>query len=358
MPVFEMHIPLAIGLRLLNRTPAAWNTPLQLDLWSEGKAPGLDRRIAADLLELHRGLGLDVIRCPSSAETPRSVRKINDETWLLNGVRYSWLSGSLWRREWPNVKPETVAEENRAGTDETREGLMENLSVLRRLKSLASDEFFLTYDADGSWGPVVSNPPLLQNVLQWMYTQPSLVEDMLDSFTSAAVRLGEAALDEGADAILMCVDYGHSGGPWMRPDHFKRFVKPRLKRQCEAFRRRGGFTVLHSDGNIAPVLADVVDAGIDAYQGIDVHAGMDLQSVKELYGSRIALIGNVSPHVLEFGSGLDVEREVARCLNAAAPGGGYILSASANISIGTNLRNFRTMLERARRSGSYPAGTS
>ncbi len=357
VPVFEMHIPPPMGSKLLGRTPVAWNPPLQLDLWSQGKTQGLDRRIVQDLLELHRSLGLDMIRCPGSAEAWKTVGKTANGSWVVDGVRYSWLSGSLWRRDWPCVDQDAVMERARGEAEAAREELWSNLAVLRGLNRIAPGEFFLTYDADGSWGPIVSNPPLLVKALQWMYTRPGLVEALLDSLTSTAIESGETALDEGADGILMCVDYGHSRGPWMTPEHFRRFVKPRLKRQCEAFKRRGGFALLHSDGNIEPILAEVVDAGIDAYQGIDVHAGMDLQAVKQLYGSRVALIGNVSPHVLEFGSSLDVAREVARCIDTAGPSGGYVLSASANISIGTNVGNFRTMIDKARRSGTYPVQT-
>lgn len=358
VPVFEMHIPPPMASHLLGRTPIAWNTPLQLSLTSQGRTQGLDVKVAQDLLELHRSLGLDMIRCPGSAETPRTVSKVDAETWLINGIRHSWLSGSLWQRDWPSFEPDVIAREIRDGAKATCGQLSKSVSVLRGLRHTAPMEFFLTFDADGSWGPVVSNPPLLRNVLQWMYTRPGLVDDLLDSLTSAAIQSGQVALEDGADAILMCVDYGHARGPWMRPDHFRRFVKPRLRRQCEAFKSRGGFALLHSDGNIEPILAEVVDAGIGAYQGIDLHAGMDLGRVKELYGARIALIGNVSPHVLEFGTGLDVAKEVRRCLNAAAPGGGYILSASANVSIGTNAENFRTMMDRARESGSYPSRRS
>ncbi|RLE78793.1 MAG: hypothetical protein DRJ51_08915, partial [Thermoprotei archaeon] len=91
-----------------------------------------------------------------------------------------------------------------------------------------------------------------------------------------------------------------------------------------------------------------------AYQGIDIMAGMDLEEVKAKYGDRICLVGNVDPRVIEFGSKEDVKREVDRCLSQAGPGGGYILSASANISANTNFENFIQMLVYAKKKGRYP----
>ncbi|MBS7649009.1 hypothetical protein KEJ17_05135, partial [Candidatus Bathyarchaeota archaeon] len=105
---------------------------------------------------------------------------------------------------------------------------------------------------------------------------------------------------------------------------------------------------VHSDGNIMPLLADMVDAGINAYQGIDVTAGMSLKEVKEKYGDRICLVGNVDPRIIEFGTRQDVEKEVERCLREGGKEG-YVLSASANVSINTNAQNFIHMVEYAKK---------
>ena len=42
-------------------------------------------------------------------------------------------------------------------------------------------------------------------------------------------------------------------------------MKPALERHVKAFKRKEAFVVLHSDGDIAPLLPDIVDAGVDAY---------------------------------------------------------------------------------------------
>jgi uroporphyrinogen decarboxylase len=91
---------------------------------------------------------------------------------------------------------------------------------------------------------------------------------------------------------------------------------------------------------------------VDAYQGIDVMAGMSLAEVKRRYGGRICLVGNVDPRVIEFGALEDVEREVDRCLREGGREG-YVLSASANVSVCTNARNFVHMVEYAKRKGVF-----
>lgn len=187
----------------------------------------------------------------------------------------------------------------------------------------------------------------------WVYTHPEAVEALIDFYTRKAIEIGKWAIDEGADAIQLCVDYGHKTEPWLSPEMFRRFVKPALKQHCDAFKSKGAFVVLHSDGYTVPILPDMVDAGISAYQGIDVTAGMSLKYVKEHYGDRICLVGNVDPRILEFGNADDIFQEVNRCIRDGSPDGGYILSASASVCSNTNVENFLLMLELTKKLGTY-----
>jgi len=125
-------------------------------------------------------------------------------------------------------------------------------------------------------------------------------------------------------------------------------------RHVNAFKRKGAFVVLHSDGNIAPLLPDIVDAGVDACRGIDMMAGISLADVKKRYGDKLCLVGKVDPRLIKFGASEDVEREVDRCLREGGKEG-YVLSASANVSVCTNTRNFVHMIEYAKKKEVFSA---
>ena len=139
----------------------------------------------------------------------------------------------------------------------------------------------------------------------------------------------------------------------MSPKQFRTFIQPALKAQCDTWHRKGAYALLHCDGNIDAILFDVVKGGIDAYQCIDVQAGMDMAKVKREVGQQICLIGNVNLKVLEKGTEREVVEDALRCVNAAAPSGGYILSPSANVSLGTNLTNYFVMIKTAKKYGRY-----
>jgi len=354
VPLFEMHVPTTIAQRALNRQDVLMggSDVCYRSILQGADVNQINNRIADEYVLCTRTLGLDFIRVPGAFLPGVHVGRSNGE-WLIDGNRYRYVSGSMWRLDEPDAyDPDEVLDDARnCGPPKIHS---ETFSILRRIRDIVGDEYFLSFDADGSWGPIVSNPSLLRHVLLWMRRRPEVVDAVIDRNTSHAIRLGEAAIDDGADAILMCVDYGLSDGPWMSPQMFRRFVKPALARQAKAFSDKGACPMLHSDGNITPLLPDIVDAGVRAYQGIDVMAGMDLREVKLAFGHRLCLIGNVDPRVIEFGTRADVEGEVRRCLESAAIGGGFMLSVSANVSANLNADNFIYMLELARKMGNYP----
>jgi len=357
VPFFEMHISPNVGKHILGFTPLTYNTPLQLDLAAEGKLRDeeAEDRIVEETANYIAKLELDFIRTPGVNSESVNVKKLDENRWLINGTVHAWSGETLWNEELRSreVDLRDVVDRLESLRDLRPYG-ERSFRVLKRLVKRFRGEVFVTCDADGSWGPIVSDPPLLLEVLKSMYTNPQLVERLLTAMSDRAIEVGKAALDEGADGILMCVDYGYSGGPWMPPELFRRFVKPALRKQCDAFRSAGGFALLHSDGNVEALLGDLAEAGIDAYQGIDVEAGMDLSKVKNRIGDKICLIGNVSPTILDYGSIAQVRKEVHRCLDAGAPGGGYVLSASANISVCTNAAGFLEMARLVVKKGKYP----
>ena len=349
VPLFEMHVPTIMAKEILKQEKVLMGgSDICYGLISQGaNVSEINRTIADEHLRCARALDLDFVRIPAAFLPGSQVRK-SDGDWLIDGSRYRYTSDLMSTTYDPD---EVLAETRNYSPPDIPD---ETFSILERIHDTAKEEYFLSFDADGSWGPIVSNPNLLKHILVWMRTRPEVVDAVLNKHTTYAIRLGEAAIEAGADAILMCVDYGLKDGPWISPEMFRRFIKPALARQASAFSAKEAYPILHSDGNIMSLLPDIVDAGVRAYQGIDVMAGMDLRKVKQSFGDRLCLIGNVDPRVIEFGTKADVEGEVRRCLKDAAVGGGFVLSASANVSVNSNTSNFVHMLEYAKEIGRYP----
>ncbi len=60
----------------------------------------------------------------------------------------------------------------------------------------------------------------------------------------------------------------------------------------------GFFVIKHTDGNIMPIIDQLVEANPHAFHSLDPQAGVYIAEVGRLYGDKVCLIGNVKlwPH--------------------------------------------------------------
>ena len=102
--------------------------------------------------------------------------------------------------------------------------------------------------------------------------------------------------------------------------------------------------IKHCDGNINPIVEDLVEAGIDGIDPIDTSAGVDLADIKVRFGNRVAVKGGVPVALLCEGSPQQVRACVKECLDIAGPEG-YILSSTSDITASVKPENYAAMLE-------------
>ncbi len=88
---------------------------------------------------------------------------------------------------------------------------------------------------------------------------------------------------------------------------------------------------------------------------INTAVGYTMGAVKEKYGDKICLKGNLDCAVsLCDGTSEQVEEEVRQSILGGGPGGGLIVSSSNTIHHGVNPENFRAILRAVSRYGKYP----
>jgi len=111
--------------------------------------------------------------------------------------------------------------------------------------------------------------------------------------------------------------------------------------------------VKHSDGNVWPILDDFIEVGFDGYHPVQPQS-MDIGEVKTHLSGRACVIGNIDCRdLLVSGTEDEVEKSVRETIEAAAPGGGYIISSSNSIHPGCRPENYVAMLRAAQKYGGY-----
>ena len=157
-----------------------------------------------------------------------------------------------------------------------------------------------------------------------------------------ARRLGAIVLDysaavcrravrEGADVVVLSDDYAFKSGPLMAPAQFREFILPLLREAVAVVHDAGALCVKHTDGNVWDLLESIVQAGVDAVGPLEPGAGMDIARVKQRFGDRVAVVGNVDVDLLCRGSPEEV-RAATRAVVAAAPRGAATFSRRATRS--------------------------
>ncbi len=201
------------------------------------------------------------------------------------------------------------------------------------------------------------NPAFLRGTTRFlmdMIDHPQLVHELVELTLSHDIRAMQRMVEAGVDVVVFGDDYADKNATLMSPRHFKEFVLPGLKRCVDAAHAAGAYVVKHTDGNIMGILDMIVQTGIDALNPIEPQAGMDIGLLKERYGKRIALVGNIDCGYLLSQAPAEAVRRVTReTIATAKPGGGYMLSSSNSIHSSVKPENFMAMIETWREWGGY-----
>jgi uroporphyrinogen decarboxylase len=110
--------------------------------------------------------------------------------------------------------------------------------------------------------------------------------------------------------------------------------------------------MLHSDGNVAPLIPHFLDAGFCALNPLEAKAGLDARRLKTEYGNRLVLYGNIDVRALS-GTKAEIEREVRDKVTAAKEGGGYIYHSDHSVPNSVSFENYAYAIDLVRRYGSY-----
>lgn len=166
-----------------------------------------------------------------------------------------------------------------------------------------------------------------------LFEDPAFVHRLLEARTEWCIAMYEAAVNLGAEVLVLGDDAGHGEGPMISPRMWREFILPYHRQIVDALDVP---MIWHSDGNVEVLLSMAIEAGFVGFHGLDPVAGMDLAKIKREFGRDLVLIGNVDVRVL-FGSDLEAVRgEVDRCIEQGAPGGGYMIASCNSIFEGMN----------------------
>lgn len=217
----------------------------------------------------------------------------------------------------------------------------------------------------GDWSPFWHDAIDLRGMEQLyyaMYDAPEVVDallgHMVDYYAACSVQILDAAAG-AIDIFFIGNDLGSQTGPLLGVDLFRRFLLPHLQRLINLGHDYGRPVMLHCCGGIAPLLPDLVAAGLDAIHAVQPSCcGMDLATLKRDFGDKLVFNGAIdSHHVLIEGTPDHVRSQTRAVLDIMAPGGGCIAGASHDTILEeTPVENVLAMCDTVREFGAHSRG--
>ncbi len=154
-------------------------------------------------------------------------------------------------------------------------------------------------------------------------------------------------------AVWVVDDLAFGTGPMISPEAFREHVFPWYREMASRCHERNLFLCMHSDGDLTRLIPDLIDLGLDLLHPIDPTC-LDIVKIKESFGDRLCLVGNVSNEVLRAGSPEEIDALVKELITKVAPGGGYCVGSGNSVPSWADFDNYMAMRNAAIKYGSYP----
>ncbi|RPJ56007.1 MAG: hypothetical protein EHM23_24680 [Acidobacteria bacterium] len=210
------------------------------------------------------------------------------------------------------------------------------LAVLRRL---AGGEVMLVANTGG-----VMSASYDAEFCDLLYHAPEEVDSVSRETLAAGLARARRFRDAGADVAMTASDIADNAGPFFNPQQMDRFILPYLDEWSNAVHAMGMVALMHSDGNLTPCLDRIAQTSLEALQGIDPVAGMDLLTGKAIVGDRLCLCGNVDCGLLVSGTPEAVHAATCELLGRWGNRCGLVLGASNAVQQEVPIENYRAMV--------------
>jgi uroporphyrinogen decarboxylase len=201
----------------------------------------------------------------------------------------------------------------------------------------------------------------LENFLVNMSLEPDFAAALLQKIADYCKKLMGPFLEElgdNVDIIKIGDDLGTEESLMISPRMYRKILKPIHADFISFIKTRTKAKVLfHSDGDVAPLIDDFVEIGVDILNPIQTSAGTmsDLHALKKRHGSNIIFCGGIDTRkVLPCGTVDEVRKEVRRVIEQLGPGGGFMAGAVHTIMNDVPPENVLAMVDAVKEFGQYP----
>jgi uroporphyrinogen decarboxylase len=178
------------------------------------------------------------------------------------------------------------------------------------------------------------------------YTREKEIARLCEALTQYAIGLiGEWGKTE-ISAIFLTDDWGSQNALMISPTMWRSQFKEYYRRIFAEVHRWGKGVWFHSCGNIASIIPDLIEVGVDILDPLQP-GPLNLSEVASQFGGKVAFSGGIDDQRLENYSPQEVKDMVRRTIDTLGRpfGNSYIISAANSILPSVPLENLAAMIQ-------------
>ena len=187
-----------------------------------------------------------------------------------------------------------------------------------------------------SGGSVFQHPTYLRGMdtfIMDLFLNPEMAEFMMDKYTNFYLAYFDKMFSSAKgciDIFRVADDVAMQSSLLIGPETFDRFVAPRLKKLIELAHSYDIKFMLHSCGDVTPLIPRFIELGIDILDPIQVSAtNMDLFKIHQKYGHKICFHGGIDTQQFLPNASPDMVRgKIRETIDYFKNKSGYLLSTS------------------------------
>ena len=180
-----------------------------------------------------------------------------------------------------------------------------------------------------------------------MLDEPEAAQRILDrmiEFEMEYYRRCFEAAGGRIDVLRPHDDYGTQISLLFSVEMWRTFFKENTKKLVQLAHTYGAFYQQHSCGAVAPIIPELIDCGVDALEPLQKVAGLEIDTLAELYEGKITFHGGVDTQwLLPTGTPQQVREETERIIRTLGKHGGYILMASQGFESDVPIENIEAV---------------
>jgi len=237
-------------------------------------------------------------------------------------------------------------------------GIVERADELMNQREVA---YVLGRNAPGVWEVALWTRGF-ENYFCDMIANRPLAEALLDLICEIKMKYWGRALEllgENVMVVSEADDLASQDRCLVSPQMYRDLIKPRHTRLFSFIKKQAKVPVkifYHSCGAVMPLIPDLIEAGIDILNPVQVSAaGMDTKELKRQFGKDLTFWGGGvdTQQVLPRGTPQQVRDEVRRRIDDLAPGGGFVFTTVHNTQADVPPENIVAMWDALREFGIY-----